>query len=153
MHIEAIRNIQYSPSMKEVYFTKSSWIFLKDKSSWAGETIAKTSKGTEYLADTTIPESLKARFKQIPFIQSLARNNDVFIHYKEFPKGFEEVVGHNNMASAKIIWADYKKAFADFIFAGGVSSNSQEEATENLLKNLEQKNISSEIPCLQKVYV
>ena len=153
MHIESIRNTQYSPSMKEVYFTKSGWVFLKDKSSWAGETIAKTAKGTEYLIDTAIPENLKTRFKQIPFINSLARDNDVFIYYREFPKGFEKVFGNNNLSSAKIRWTNYKKAFADFIFAGGVSSKSQEEATENLLRNLEQKNISSEVPCLQKVYV
>ena len=65
MHIEAIRNIQNSPSTKGVYFTKSGWVFLKDKSVWSGEVIEKTAKGTEYLIDKTISEDLKTRFKQI----------------------------------------------------------------------------------------
>lgn len=153
MRIEAIRNTQNTLTMRSVYFSRSGWVFLKDKSGWAGETTGTTERGIKYLIDTKIPDNIKSRFMQIPFIQSLSGKNEVFIHYNEVPKGSSIALGDKIMSTAKIIWTDYTKAFADVIYAGGVSTESQEDATEQLLKNIEKKNVSGDVPSLQKIYL
>ena len=143
MHVQSVKE-QYNPSMKAgLYFTKkTSVLYNKDpKIKFCTDEIVKVSEeGTRYIEDKLIPQSLKDRFANIPFIKELSEKFDTFVFFREIPKDSKTNGGFHNLSYAQIGWADYSKKMAQKRAVQGCSPISQELATEKMFKNLEQRN-------------
>ena len=144
MHIQSINNSQNNPSMKAgLYFTKKSNVLFNKNNNvnFLTDDIVKTSKdGFRYIEDTSISQSVKDRFAEIPFIKSLAEKFDTFIFFREMPKGSKNNFSIENFSFTKISWADETKNHAQQRIVNGSSPISQEFATNKMFTNLEHNN-------------
>ncbi len=139
MRIQSIKNY-HAPSMKSgLYFTKtSSVLFNQDPTiKYATNSVINVSKeGSRYIKDTQIPQKIKDKFSEIPFIKELAEKFDTFIHFHETPKG-SNYNQFEHVSYAKISWADYSQKYAQHRNFVGRSPISQDLATEKMFKNIE----------------
>ena len=138
MHIQSINS--YNPSTKGLYFSKvSNVLFNKDAKYITQKQVKISEHGIRYIEDTSIPQKIKERFQNNPFIKELAEQFDTFVFFRELPKGHENNLGWGHFSYAKISWADFSKNMAQKRTVDGNSAISVNFATDKMFKNLEQK--------------
>lgn len=141
MRIQSIDNSKQNLSMKAgLYFTKNSNVlYNKDINiKYLTNEVVKVSKeGSRYIEDNLIPQSIKERFANNPFIKGLSEKFDTFVFFREVPKEHKSNSGFHNISFAQIGWADYSKGMAQKREVQGCSPISQEIATDKMFKNLE----------------
>ena len=115
-------------------------LFNKNTKYITQEQVKISERGIRYIENTGIPQNIKERFQNNPFIKELAEQFDTFVFFRELPKGHENNFGWEHFSFAKISWADFSKKMAEQRNVQGSSPISQELATDKMFKNLEQQN-------------
>lgn len=141
MRIQSIDNSKQSPTMKAgLYFIKkSNVLFNRDPNiKFITKDFVKVSKdGFRYIEDNLIPQSIKDRFAKNSFVKDLSEKFDTFIFYRELPKGHKNNFGCENIAFAKISWADFTQSHAQMREVNGHSPISEDLAIDKMFKELE----------------
>lgn len=144
MRIQSIDNSKQSPTMKAgLYFTKkSNALFNRDPNiKFITKDVVKVSKdGLRYIEDNLIPQNIKDRFVKNPFIKELSEKFDTFVFYRELPKGHKNNFGCENIAFAKISWADSTQSHVQMRAVNGYSPVSKDLAIDKMFTNLENRN-------------
>ncbi len=139
-------NYQNSPEFKAgLYFSRSSSVLFNRNHNITFRTPDQpqvSSEGFRYFEDKNIPEELKERFANIPFVKKLAQKFDTFI-WTGFSR--EGVFGNRNIVVTKIAWADLSKDAAQKECVVAESKISKEDSFDKMFEKLEKEKFINKI--------
>lgn len=141
MLIQPVTNYNQQPNFQAgLYFTKSS-VLSKNCPNirFARESAMESAEGYKYFPDIQIKPEIAERLKQIPFVKNLAEKFDTFIFFTKDAKGINE----KYTSFVSVTWADPGKKILQRKRYIGLSENSSEEATANLLDKMGKEVLSS----------
>ena len=140
MRVANVQASNFSPSMKRgLYFTKGSIVLYNQDRNInfvTKEAVKVSNDDCRYIEDTLIPQSIKDRFANIPFVKKLSKQFDTFIFFREVQIGDKNNASGEHLAFANIGWADFSKKMAEKREVIGHSPKSQEAALEQMFNNL-----------------
>jgi len=128
-------NYQNTPKFKAgLYFSKvSNVIFNKEANYITNKPVKVSSDGFKYIEDTELPEEMKKRFANIPFIYDLAQKFDTFI-WTSFSR--DSICGKNAVVT-KVSWGDSSQKYAPQKYVVTHSEKSKEDSINKMFENLE----------------
>jgi len=127
---------------KGLYFAKTTVLFNKEANynNNVNGSILKSEEGFRYIKDNFTPPELKSRIAKSPFVKELSESFDTFVvcHGPFISNHFNDY-----RCVSELFWADYSKDYAQHKIVIGKSSKSQDDAINNMIKNLDLKKFAN----------